>query len=204
MGVLLAACVLSSVPMFSYGAIYKCVDAKGRVLIGDQPCVVRDIAATSSRDGGKEAVAAVAVQPSATAAIKEPLQAERVQALSEREALEQKIQLKHNTECRGMRIQLKKQGHFASNALHLEPSVNKDDKLIELRYQQNCLAQVKDIVVLDQAQKESMSAEKARKTACDIKTREYEKRKQLLNSASSDLDITTFDVLHAEVRRGCR
>ena len=103
-----------------------------------------------------------------------------------------------------MRTQLKKQGHFVSHALHLEPSVNKDDKLIEVQYQQNCLTQVKDILVLDQAQKERMSAEKARKAACDIKTREYEKRKQHLNSASSDLDVTMFEVLHAEVKRGCR
>jgi hypothetical protein len=82
--------------------------------------------------------------------------------------------------------------------------VNKDDKLIEVRYQQNCISQVKDIVVLDLAQKEKMSADKARKIACDSKTREYEKRKQQLTGASSYLDVTMFELLQAEVKRGCR
>jgi hypothetical protein len=202
MCVLLAAWVFSSVSMLSYGAIYKCVDAKGRVLIGDQPCVVHDAAAASARDSRvKESLAVVAAPP---LAIKEPSQPERVQALLERESLEQKIQLKHNTECRDLRIQLKKQGHFASNPLLLEPSVNKDDKLKEVQYQQKCLTQAKDIVILDQAQKERVSADKVRQAACEIKVREYEKRKQQLNGASSDLDVTIFEVLHAEVKRGCR
>jgi hypothetical protein len=199
---LLAAWVFSSVPILSNGAIYKCVDARGRVLIGDQPCVVHDAPVASASDRkAKESLAAVAALP---LTIKEPSQPERVQSLLEHESLEQKIQLKHNAECRDMRLQLKKKGHFASNPLLLEPSVNKDDKLIEVRYQQNCISQVKDIVVLDLAQKEKMSADKARKIACDSKTREYEKRKQQLTGASSYLDVTMFELLQAEVKRGCR
>ncbi len=201
MGVLLAALAFLS-PASSFGAIYKCVDMSGRVLISDQQCVVNDVA-PGVKEKPKASLPVVAVVASA-ATNKEPFQAERALILLERESLEQKIQLKHNTECRDMRTQLKKQGHFASNALHLELSVNKNDKLLEAQYQKNCLAQVKDIVVLDQAQKERMSAEKARKTICDIKTREYEKRKQQLNSTSSDLDITTLEVLQVEVKRGCR
>jgi hypothetical protein len=193
-GILLVGVLFFSTPMFSYGQVYKCADANGRVTIGDQPCVVKN-ASISTTPKNREPV----IAPS-----KEPAQTEKEQAAFARDALEQKIQLKHSSECRNMRIHLRKHGYFASDPLNLESGLPQESKLIGEKYFLVCFAQAKDVVILDQAQKESLSAEKARNAACDIKRSDYERRKKLMNSSSSDLEVAAFTVLQAEVLRGCR
>jgi hypothetical protein len=193
-GLLLAGMLFFSVPMLGYGQVYKCAEANGRVTIGDQPCVVKN-ASLSTTPKHKELVIAPG---------KETAQAEREQAVFARDALEQKIQLKHSSECRDLRILLRKHGYFASDPLHLESGLPQESKLTGEKYLLVCLAQAKDVVILDQAQKESLSAEKARNAACDIKRSDYERRKKLMNSSSSDLEVAAFTVLQAEVLRGCR
>jgi Domain of unknown function (DUF4124) len=193
-GFLLVVVLFFATPMFSYGQVYKCADANGRVTIGDQPCVVKNASLTTTPKH-KEMV----IAPS-----KEPAQTEKEQVAFARDALEQKIQLKHSSECRDMRILLRKHGYFASDPLHLESGLQQESKLTGEKYLLVCLAQAKDVVILDQAQKESLSAEKARNAACDIKKSDYERRKKLMNSSSSDLEVNAFTVLQAEVLRGCR
>lgn len=193
-GFLLVGVLFLSVPLLGYGQVYKCAEANGRVTIGDQPCVVKN-ASISATPKNKEPV----IAPS-----KEPAQAEKEQAAYARDALEQKIQLKHSSECRNMRIHLRKHGYFASDPLNLESGLPQESKLMGEKYFLVCIAQAKDVVILDQAQKETLSAEKARNAACDIKKSDYERRKKLMNSSSSDLEVAAFNVLQAEVLRGCR
>ena len=193
-GFLLATVMLSAMSLSCYAQVYKCTDANGRVTMGDQPCVVKSVA-VNTKGKTKELLPAPG---------KETTQAEKEQTTLSRDALEQKIQLKHNAECREMRIQLKKHGYFASSLLLLETTQSDVDKVMSERYRISCLAQAKDIVVLDEAQKEGASLERARKATCDIKTRDYEKRKQVVNTSSSELEANALAVLQAEVMRGCR
>jgi hypothetical protein len=197
-GFLLTTVMLSATSLICFAQVYKCIDANGRVTMGDQPCVVKSVS-ISTRGKEKEQLSVANKET-----IKEGIQTEKEQATLLRDALEQKILFRHNAECRDMRIQLKKQGHFATNPLLLEVTQSNSDKPIWERYRTGCLYQAKDIVVLDEAQKEGASLERARKAACDVKTRDYEKRKQIANSALSELESNVLASLHAEVKRGCR
>jgi hypothetical protein len=193
-GSLLMGLMLSATTGHCFGEVYRCTDSSGRVLIGDQPCAVKN-GGTSTSPKVKEPNALMTRQAT---------QSDKEQVSMTRDSLEQKIESKHNLECRDMRGQLKKHGHFASNVLLLGATLTQDDRLIWERYQVACLAQAKDIVILDQAQRERADTDKVRKAACDIKTRDYEKRAQMLNNSSSDLERSALAVLQAEVSRGCR
>jgi Domain of unknown function (DUF4124) len=192
-GFLLTSLMLSVTSTRCFSQVYKCVDANSRVTMSDQPCPVKNI--VNAKDKIREA------QPVLN---KETFQTEKEQANTLRESLEKKIQQKHGAECRDMRIQLKKQGHFVSHPLLLDATQLEVEKTLWERYRIGCLAQAKDVVALDEAQREGASADKARKVACDIKTRDYEKRRQLANSTLSDLEVIALATLQAEVMRGCR
>jgi hypothetical protein len=192
-GFLLTIVMLCVISTRCFGQVYKCVDANGRVTMSDQPCPVKNI--VNTKDKIKEA------QPALN---KETVQIEKEQANTLRERLEKKIQHKHSAECWDMRIQLKKQGYFVSHPLLLGATQVEADNAVWERYKIGCLAQARDVVALDEAQREGASADKARKVACDIKMRDYEKRRQSANSALSDLEVNALATLQAEVMRGCR
>jgi Domain of unknown function (DUF4124) len=196
-GFMLVVLLLCSTSLLCHAEVYKCVGANGRIVIGDLPCVAKDAVTTNAKERVKEpsplpAVSRVTSQP------------ERERDILSQENLERKIQLKHDTECRDIRVHLKKHGHFASSLLLLESAQSDGDKLMWERYRIRCLPQAKDVVVLDEAQKEGAALEKARKATCDIKTRDYEKRKQTASSSLSELEVNALAVLQAEVMRGCR
>jgi hypothetical protein len=193
----LAVSVLGAASLPCHAEVYKCIGANGRMVIGDQPCTVKDTVVAGAKERFKE--------PLPRATVNRVLgQSERDSAAFSQDYLEQKIQLKHDPECRGIRIQLKKNGHFASKPLLVEATLSDADKLIWEHYRISCLSQAKDVVVLDEAQKDGASLERVRKAACDIKTRDYEKRRQTVNASSSDLEANALAVLQAEVLRGCR
>jgi Domain of unknown function (DUF4124) len=191
---LLAFAVLYvTAPICHAASIYRCVDVYGRVSVGDLPCVVKPVAVNKKEKESvkdKQAVAGVLTEKGLDVLF--------------REAVEQKILFKHSTQCRDLRLLLRKNGHFASDPLALATTLTEADKHARDQYQLICMAQAKDVVVLAQIQSERISAERARKAACDIKTRDYESRKLSMNSASSDLERHAFGVLQAEVLRGCR
>jgi Domain of unknown function (DUF4124) len=182
-------------PLGHAGSIYRCVDAHGQVTVGDLPCVVRPAAVTKKEQENKKEPEK---QPVAS------IHAEKGQDALFRETVEQKILSKHSTQCRDLRLLLRKNGHFASDPLTPATTLSEADKHARDQYQLICMAQAKDVVVLAQIQSERISVERARKAACEIKTRDYESRKLSMNSASSDLERNAFGVLQAEVLRGCR
>lgn len=186
--VVLVALYVSATNCYA-ASIYKCVDAYGRVSVGDLPCAVKP-AVVSKKELEKQPIAGI--------------QAEKVPSELPRDILEQQILSKHSTQCRDLRLLLRKNGHFASHPLAEATPLSDVDKLARYQYQAICMAQAKDVVMLAQVQSDRISVEKARKAACDVKLREYESRKRLLNSTSSDLERQAFGVLQAEVSRGCR
>jgi hypothetical protein len=180
-------------PICYAASIYRCVDAYGRVSVGDLPCVAKpEVVNKKEQEQAKEK------QPVAG------VPTEKGQDALLRDILEQKILSKHTAQCRDLRLLLRKNGHFASHPLTEATTLSDVDKLAREQYQVICMAQAKDVVVLAQVQSERISVEKARKAACDVKLREYENRKHSLNSTSSDLERHAFGVLQAEVSRGCR
>jgi hypothetical protein len=197
---LLAFAVLYvTAPVCHAASIYRCVDAYGRVSVGDLPCAVKPAVAYKKEQENKKEQGQEKEKQAAAGA-----QTDKGQEALLRDILEQKILSKHSTQCRDLRLLLRKNGHFVSHPLTEATSLSDVDKLAREQYQVICMAQAKDVVVLAQVQSERISAEKARKAACDVKLREYESRKHSLNSTSSDLERHAFGVLQAEVSRGCR
>lgn len=197
---LLAFAVLYvTAPICHAASIYRCVDAYGRVSVGDLPCAVKPAVAYKKEQENKKEQGQEKEKQAAAGA-----QTDKGQEALLRDILEQKILSKHSTQCRDLRLLLRKNGHFVSHPLTEATSLSDVDKLAREQYQVICMAQAKDVVVLAQVQSERISAEKARKAACDVKLREYESRKHSLNSTSSDLERHAFGVLQAEVSRGCR
>jgi hypothetical protein len=191
---LLAFAVLYvTAPICQAASIYRCVDAYGRVSVGDLPCVVKPVAVNKKEHEPVKEKQAVAGVPT-----------EKGQDALFRETVEQKILSKHSTQCKDLRLLLRKNGHFASDPLTPATTLSEADKHARDQYQLICMAQAKDVVVLAQIQSERISVERARKAACEIKTRDYESRKLSMNSASSDLERNAFGVLQAEVLRSCR
>ncbi|MEY4538225.1 MAG: hypothetical protein RL171_2376 [Pseudomonadota bacterium] len=186
-------------PVCHAASIYRCVDAYGRVSVGDLPCAVKPAVAYKKEQENKKEQGQEKEKQAAAGA-----QTDKGQEALLRDILEQKILSKHSTQCRDLRLLLRKNGHFVSHPLTEATSLSDVDKLAREQYQVICMAQAKDVVVLAQVQSERISAEKARKAACDVKLREYESRKHSLNSTSSDLERHAFGVLQAEVSRGCR
>jgi hypothetical protein len=203
---LLAFAVLYvTAPVCHAASIYRCVDAYGRVSVGDLPCAVKPAVANkkeqeNKKEQGQEKEKEKEKEKQAAAGV----QTDKGQEALLRDILEQKILSKHSTQCRDLRLLLRKNGHFVSHPLTEATSLSDVDKLAREQYQVICMAQAKDVVVLAQVQSERISAEKARKAACDVKLREYESRKHSLNSTSSDLERHAYGVLQAEVSRGCR
>ena len=201
---LLAFAVLYvTAPVCHAASIYRCVDAYGRVSVGDLPCAVKPAVANkkeqeNKKEQGQEKEKEKEKQAAAG------VQTDKGQEALLRDILEQKILSKHSAQCRDLRLLLRKNGHFASHPLTEATPLSDVDKLAREQYQVICMAQAKDVVVLAQVQNERINVEKARKAACDVKLREYEKRKQLLNSTSSDLERQAFDVLQSEMSRICR
>lgn len=199
---LLAFAVLYvTAPVCHAASIYRCVDAYGRVSVGDLPCAVKPAVANKKEQENKKEQGQEKEKEKQPAA---GVQTDKGQEALLRDILEQKILSKHSTQCRDLRLLLRKNGHFASHPLTEATPLSDVDKLAREQYQVICMAQAKDVVVLAQVQNERISIEKARKAACDAKIRDYESRKHLLNSASSDLERNGFAVLQAEVLRGCR
>lgn len=181
---------------FSYAQIYKCIDATGRTAIGDQPCMTRSAEQIESIGKSKTPLAtAVATLASGK------LEKERTSSMLA--ALEERIQLAHNPECRELRNQLKRRGYINDGLLTIHQPLLADSKWLWERYQPRCLLQANDVIVLDGAQKEGAKREMARKSECEAKTREYGKRKQRATNLS-ELEAYAFAVLESEVARGCR
>jgi hypothetical protein len=169
------------------------------VSVGDLPCVAKpEVVNKKEQENKKDQEQVKEKQPAAD------VPTEKGQDALLRDSLEQKIQSKHSTQCRDLRLLLRKNGHFASDPLTPATTLSEADKHARDQYQLICMAQAKDVVVLAQVQSERISVERARKAACEIKTRDYESRKLSMNSASSDLERHAFGVLQAEVLRGCR
>jgi hypothetical protein len=185
--------IVVTAPICYAASIYRCVDAYGRVSVGDLPCVAKPEVVNKKEQEQVKEKQPVAGVPT-----------EKGQDALLRDILEQKILSKHTAQCRDLRLLLRKNGHFASHPLTEATTLSDVDKLAREQYQVICMAQAKDVVVLAQVQSERISVEKARKAACDVKLREYENRKHSLNSTSSDLERHAFGVLQAEVSRGCR
>jgi hypothetical protein len=194
---LVAVCVTA--PICHAASIYRCVDAYGRVSVGDLPCVAKpEVISKKEQENKKEQE--LLKDKQAVAGVP----AEKGQDALLRDSLEQKILSKHSAQCRDLRLLLRKNGHFASDPLTPATTLSEVDKHARDQYQLICMAQAKDVVVLAQIQSERISVERARKAACDIKARDYESRKLSMSSASSDLERRAFGVLQAEVLRGCR
>ncbi|MDO8774588.1 MAG: hypothetical protein Q7K57_38930 [Burkholderiaceae bacterium] len=117
--------------------------------------------------------------------------------------LEERIQAAHNPECRELRDQLKRRGYINDSLLTVHQPLQADSKSMWDRYRPICLPQANDLIVLDRAHKDGAKREMARKSECEVKTREYEQRKHGATNASQ-LESYALALLASEVARGCR
>lgn len=183
-------------PSFSYAEIYKCAGAAGPVAFGDQPCANRPARQGESADKSKA--------PSTTSvAAMTPGKLEKERTPSMLLTLEERIQAAHNPECRELRDQLKRRGYINDSLLTVHQPLQADSKSMWDRYRPICLPQANDLIVLDRAHKDGAKREMARKSECEVKTREYEQRKHGATNASQ-LESYALALLASEVARGCR
>jgi hypothetical protein len=164
----------------AHAEVYKCKGAGGRMTLSDIPCESTQVQAKEKP------------QP-------EPYKKD---ALAQSDALEERILAAHTKECRALRQQLSQEGLVKDGVmLALPPNTSKETAWGQ--YDRSCANRANDVTKLYLALKEASRLEAIRKTACEVKARDYQKRLEN-KAAMTENQIQEMSILASEVARGCR